>query len=266
MNEREIVSFQRFIVNWYQQNGRHVLPWRLTADPFNILVSELMLQQTQVSRVIPKYEAFLKRFPGLSSLRSTSLADVLILWQGLGYNRRAKYLWQLAQAVERLPHSYDELVKLPGIGPYTANAICAFAFNRPVTMIETNIRAVFLYHFFPTDTKVSDDQLLLLITKTINKRNARKWYWALMDYGSYLKTILPNPNRRSKKYATQSKFEGSSRQVRGEIIRVLTQRKLTDRSILFATLTSNQIFFEQALQQLINEDLVIEIDKQLSLK
>lgn len=266
MRKQEIESFQRFITKWYQKYGRRTLPWRLTTDPYAILVSELMLQQTQVSRVIPKYEAFLKRFPNLKSLKSSSLADVLILWQGLGYNRRAKYLWQLAQTTQTLPCSQTELQKLPCIGPYTASAICAFAFNKPVSMIETNIRSVFLYHFYPTDLKVTDNQLLPLITTSIDQINPRQWYWALMDYGSYLKFILPNPNRRSKQHTTQSKFEGSNRQVRGEIIRALTQKNLIDRTLLFETLTSNQLFFEKALQQLIAEGLVIEIDKQLSLK
>lgn len=266
MNKREIESFQRFIAQWYQLYGRHALPWRQTSDPYNILVSELMLQQTQVSRVIPKYETFLKRFPNLHSLQLSSLAEVLILWQGLGYNRRAKYLWELAQAVQKLPSTYDELRKLPGIGPYTASAICAFAFNQPVTMIETNIRSVFLYHFFPSETNISDGDLLPLITMTIDQTIPRQWHWALMDYGSYLKTILTNPNRRSKSYGIQSKFAGSSRQVRGEIIRILTQKKLIDRISLFSTLTSNKLFFDTALQQLIAENLVIEVDKQLSLK
>ncbi len=266
MNKREIQLFQRYITQWYHQYGRHTLPWRLTTNPYKILVSELMLQQTQVSRVLPKYEVFLKRFPNLNELHSCSLADVLILWQGLGYNRRAKYLWQLSQEVLQLPRTYDELVQLPGIGPYTANAVATFAFNQPITMIETNIRSVFLYHFFPTETHITDVQLLPLITMSIDQRNPRQWYWALMDYGSYLKTILPNPNRRSRQYVIQSKFEGSNRQVRGEIIRVLTQRKLIDRTLLFETLTSNPQFFETALQQLIEEGLVIEIDKLLSLK
>lgn len=266
MRKQEIESFQRFITMWYQKYGRHTLPWRLTTDPYAILVSELMLQQTQVSRVIPKYEVFLKRFPNLKSLKSSSLADVLIFWQGLGYNRRAKYLWQLAQTTQTLPSSQTELQKLPGIGPYTASAICAFAFNQPVLMIETNIRSVFLYHYFPTDIEVLDNQLLPLISASIDQLNPRQWYWALMDYGSNLKSTLPNPNRRSKQHATQSKFEGSSRQVRGEIIRILTQRKSIDRRLLFETLTSNQLFFEEALEQLLTEGFIIEIDKQLSLK
>lgn len=266
MNKQDIQSFRRYITQWYHQYGRHTLPWRLTTDPYSILVSELMLQQTQVSRVIPKYEVFLKRFPKLTSLKSSSLADVLILWQGLGYNRRAKYLWQLAQLVQTLPSSQAELEKLPGIGPYTASAICTFAFNQPVPMIETNIRSVFLYHFFPTETKIADNQLLPLITMTIEKTNPRQWYWALMDYGSYLKSILPNPSRKSQHHATQSRFEGSSRQVRGEIIRILTKQKAINQVALFDTLTSNRLFFETALQQLIAEDIVIEIDKQLSLK
>lgn len=266
MNKQEIESFQRYITQWYHQYGRHSLPWRLTTDPYAILVSELMLQQTQVSRVIAKYEVFLKRFPNLKSLKSSSLADVLIFWQGLGYNRRAKFLWQLAQATQILPSSQAELEKLPGIGPYTASAICAFAFNKPTSMIETNIRSVFLYHFFPTDVKVSDNQLLPLITTSIDQLNTRQWYWALMDYGNYLKSVLPNPNRRSKQHTIQSKFEGSSRQVRGEIIKILTQQKVIDRTLLFETLTSNQLFFEEALEQLLTEGFILEIDKQLSLK
>ena len=266
MNKQEIESFQRYITQWYHQYGRHSLPWRLTTDPYAILVSELMLQQTQVSRVIAKYEVFLKRFPNLKSLKLSSLADVLIFWQGLGYNRRAKFLWQLAQATQILPSSQAELEKLSGIGPYTASAICAFAFNQPTPMIETNIRSVFLYHFFPNEKNVPDHNLVPLISSTVDQNNPRRWYWALMDYGSYLKTILPNPNRRSKQHTTQSKFEGSSRQVRGEIIRILTQNKSIDRTLLFKTLRSNPQFFETALQQLIEEGLVIEIDKQLSLK
>ncbi|HNS65921.1 MAG TPA: A/G-specific adenine glycosylase, partial [Candidatus Woesebacteria bacterium] len=190
MRKQEIESFQRYITIWYQKYGRHTLPWRLTTDPYAILVSELMLQQTQVSRVIPKYKVFLKRFPNLKSLKSSSLADVLIFWQGLGYNRRAKYLWQLAKTTQILPSSQVELEKLPGIGPYTASAICAFAFNQPTPMIETNIRSVFLYHFFPDQKNVSDRDLVPLVSSAVDQSNPRRWYWALMDYGSYLKTIL----------------------------------------------------------------------------
>ncbi|HNQ17247.1 MAG TPA: A/G-specific adenine glycosylase [Candidatus Woesebacteria bacterium] len=266
MRKQEIESFQRYITIWYQKYGRHTLPWRLTTDPYAILVSELMLQQTQVSRVIPKYKVFLKRFPNLKSLKSSSLADVLIFWQGLGYNRRAKYLWQLAKTTQILPSSQVELEKLPGIGPYTASAICAFAFNQPTPMIETNIRSVFLYHFFPDQKNVSDRDLVPLVSSAVDQSNPRRWYWALMDYGSYLKTILPNPNRRSKQHAIQSMFEGSSRQVRGEIIKILTQQKVIDRTLLFKTLKSNQLFFEEALEQLLTEGFIIEIDKQLSLK
>lgn len=253
-----LAHFQHFISNWYHLYGRHDLPWRLTTDPYLILVSELMLQQTQVTRVIPKYQAFIERFPTLSSLQSTQLADVLKLWQGLGYNRRAKYLWQLAQTVDQLPTDQTELQKLPGIGPYTAAAICAFAYNQPVVMIETNIRTVFLYHFFYNQSNVNDQQLLPLIESTLNHSNPRQWYWALMDYGSYLKSILPNPSRLSKHHTKQSTFQGSSRQVRGEIIRLLTRHSQLTKSELRSHITGNQTHFEIALQQLLNENLVEE--------
>lgn len=258
-------SFRQFITWWYHQYGRHSLPWRLTTDPYAILVSELMLQQTQVSRVIPKYQAFLDQFPNLAALKSAKLAAVLTLWQGLGYNRRAKYLWQLGQTVLELPNSQQELQTLPGIGPYTAGAIGAFAFNQPVTLIETNIRTVFLYHFFPNQTNISDADLLPLIADSLDQTNPRTWYWALMDYGSHLKTNLGNQSRRSKSYTKQSKFAGSLRQVRGEILRTLiTNQQLTKRA-LAQQITGNSDHFEEALSQLVSEKLVVSQKNNFSL-
>lgn len=250
-------SFRQFITWWYHQYGRHTLPWRLTTDPYAILVSELMLQQTQVSRVIPKYQAFLDRFPDLVTLKSAKLADVLTLWQGLGYNRRAKYLWQLGQTVVELPNSQTELQKLPGIGPYTAAAIGAFAFNQPVTLVETNVRTVFLYHFFPDQTDISDADLLPLVTASLDQKNPRTWYWALMDYGSHLKATFGNQNRRSKTYAKQSKFTGSLRQVRGEILRILITHGQLPKTKIAKHIRGNSDHFDKALSQLIAEQLVV---------
>lgn len=258
-----MLLFQKFLRSWYLSFGRHELPWRQTSDPYKILVSELMLQQTQVERVIPKYLAFIKEFPSTNKLAKASLRDVLVLWQGLGYNRRAKYLYECAKTIEEkyrgeFPKSEETLRELPGIGPYTASAICAFSYNQPVVLIETNVRAVFLYHFFPETTAVDDKVLIPQIAASVDKSNAREWYWALMDYGSYLKKILPNPNRRSKQYTKQSKFTGSLRQVRGEIIRLLTQYESLPTEELFKRIQSNKSHYTDALEQLFEEKLVVE--------
>jgi A/G-specific adenine glycosylase len=174
-----------------------------------------MLQQTQVDRVIPKYKSFLKKFPNSKALGQAPLAEVLKEWQGLGYNRRAKYLWE---AAKQMKGKYV-LEDLPGVGPYTANAVRVFAYNEPRVLIETNIRAVFLHHMFPKSKKVTDARLLLFIAAAVPPAKAREWYSALMDYGSYLKSITPNPSRRSKHHTKQSKFKGSDREIRGAILR-----------------------------------------------
>ncbi|PID32468.1 endonuclease III [Candidatus Saccharibacteria bacterium] len=218
------------------------MPWRQpgpagTYDPYAILVSELMLQQTQVGRVIPKYRVFMERFPDAVSLASAPLADVLRLWSGLGYNRRAKYLWRAAGIIQErwggvMPAAVEELVALPGVGRNTAGAVVAYAFNKPVVFVETNIRTVFIHHCFPSVSSVDDRQLVPLIAATLpdgsdEHASVREWYWALMDYGAYLKQQIGNVSRRSKQYTRQSPFEGSRRQIRGEVLRLLGQRPLT---------------------------------------
>lgn len=225
MNKKER-AFQRLVLDFYDEYGRHDLPWRRTHDPYPILVSELMLQQTQVERVIPKYDAFLKRWSTVDALSRARLSSVLKEWQGLGYNRRAKFLKQAAEAVcERrdgvFPQKMDELLQLPGIGPYTAAAVSAFAYNQPVVLIETNVRRVFIHHFFADRDGVSDAELLPLIERTLPPERSREWYSALMDYGTHLKRTVGNANVRSKHYKKQSKFEGSDRQIRGAILREL---------------------------------------------
>lgn len=216
-------DFRRLVVDYWKKAGRHDLPWRQTDDPYAILVSEMMLQQTQVHRVIPFYERFLKRFPTPEALANASRADVLSAWSGLGYNRRALFLYESAKAMVArhdgaVPRSYDELRALPGIGDYTAKAVRVFAFDEPESLIETNVRAVFIHHFFPRGRAVSDARLMPLITRTVGDR-PREWYAALMDYGTYLKAINPNPSRRSRHHTKQSAFAGSQREVRGAILK-----------------------------------------------
>lgn len=201
-------------------------PWRKSITPYKVLVSEIMLQQTQAERVSGKFIAFMKQFPTIEHLANASQTELLAAWQGLGYNRRALMLWRCAQAVIRehagkIPRDEIALQKLPGIGPYTASAIMAFACNKPTIVIETNIRRVFIHHFFANQTGIHDNQLLPLIEHAMDRANPRKWYSALMDYGAHLKTHIKNPNRRSAHYAKQSTFKGSLREVRGKILKEL---------------------------------------------
>ena len=214
------------IYRYYGEHGRS-LPWRTTHNPYHILVSEIMLQQTQVQRVMGKYERFIKVFPDFSSLARAPLRMVLREWQGLGYNRRAVALKQIAQRVTKefggdLPSSVETLITFPGIGRATASAIAAFAFHEPMVFIETNIRRVFIHSFFHYKTNIRDTEIIPLVEKTLDTSNPREWYYALMDYGVMLKQECENPNRRSAHYQKQSPFQGSNMQVRGMILKMLT--------------------------------------------
>lgn len=213
----------------YYSNHKRPMMWRDNPHPYWVVVSEIMLQQTQVHRVMIKFSQFIETFPDFASLSQASLAEVLTIWQGLGYNRRGKYLWQIAQLIESeyqgiLPRDPEVLATFPGIGKATAGSIIAFAYNIPTVFIETNIRRVFIHHFFQDKESISDDDILPLIKSTVSPDNPREWYYALMDYGTYLKTQIINPNRKSKHYIVQGAFEGSNRQVRAHILRLLLQR------------------------------------------
>mgnify|MGYP002624450157 CR=1 FL=1 len=225
----ELSKFTEHVWSFYKDHNRS-FPWRETTDPYEIMVSEFMLQQTQTDRVVPKYEEFLNSFPSIETLAKASQSEVLKYWQGLGYNRRALYLHRTANEIRSrfngiFPENITDLETLPGIGPYTSAAIATFAFNQPHVFIETNIRTVYIHHFFEDKEGIDDTQLMPLIEETLDQQNPREWYYALMDYGSYLKKQHPNPNRKSKHYTKQSKFEGSLRQVRGAILRELIDSK-----------------------------------------
>lgn len=228
MNKTEFVE-----VVWQKalELYRH-MPWRDDTRPYYVLVSELMLQQTQVDRVIPKFNAFIATFPNEVALADASLADVLILWQGLGYNRRAKYLHDAAKMIVSdfngaFPSSKSELLRLPGVGPNTAGAILNYAFNQPTVFVETNVRTVYFHHFFPDGDKVTDAQLTPLIEQTISHEHPREFYWALMDYGSWLKRQGVGRITQSRHYVKQSPLKGSVREVRGQIISRLSKADLT---------------------------------------
>jgi A/G-specific adenine glycosylase len=228
LSKEQVKVFRKALLDHYAASGRHELSWRQTDDPYRIIVSELMLQQTQVPRVVPKYHEFLEKFPDVRSLARAPLSDVLIVWQGLGYNRRAKFLWETARLIDQngggFPDTIEGLIRLPGIGPNTAGAIMAYAYNHPVLFVETNIRTVYIHHFFADRSGVADKQIIELVEQTIDQTDPRTFYWALMDYGSHLKASGQKLNARSKHYSTQSPFEGSRRQVRGAALRVLAGR------------------------------------------
>lgn len=238
-------EFRRVVWRYYRVHGRHDLPWRKTRDPYKILVSEVMLQQTQVDRVVPFYKRFIKQFPTAKRLAAAPLSEVLAAWSGLGYNRRAKLLREAAKGLLEIPFlSYRtdlvfdavrlvrELEALPGVGPYTARAVAAFAYNADVVFVETNIRTAIIYHFFPnvgftkSHMNVSDKEIAVILEKALPKGRAREWYSALMDYGAHLKRSGVRVNAQSAQYAKQAKFDGSLRQVRGAIVKALTAKKL----------------------------------------
>jgi A/G-specific adenine glycosylase len=239
ITRQQKIEFLEVLWQYYAQAGRDSLPWRQPEgtgefSPYKIMVSELMLQQTQVSRVISKYTAFLERFPTVESLAVTELGDVLILWQGLGYNRRAKFLWQAARQVVELqefPRTAEALIGLPGVGVNTAGAILAYAYNLPTVFIETNVRTVYIHHFFDGHMTVSDKEIATVVAQTLESENPREFYWALMDYGSYLKSAVGNLNTVSKHYSKQSRFDGSRRQIRGHIIKLLGSAPHTTEEI-----------------------------------
>lgn len=231
------------------------LPWRRTRDPYKIWLSEVMLQQTQVARVETRWQEWLDRFPTVGDLAAAPVSDVLAAWQGMGYNRRALSLKKAAETIAQeydgaFPCSVKELVALPGIGPATAQGIRSFAFDLPGVYLETNVRTVVLHLLFPDASEVSDKELTPIVEATCPaavctdeadeatvrlqlagrfadpqdaRDTPRAWYYAMLDYGAYLKKTVPNPSRRAKAYTRQSKFEGSRRQKRAEAVRMLLE-------------------------------------------
>lgn len=246
----------------FYRNNRRDLPWRNTHDPYRILVSEMMLQQTQVKRVLEVYPRFIEKFPDFAALNAAPVKDLLRVWQGLGYNRRALALKKTASRIINewngiLPDDEKILCSLPGIGKATSAAVQAFAFGKPSLLIETNIRRVFIHCYFLDSPLVSDREILPLIKETLDHENPRDWYYALMDYGSYLGKTRENPNRRSRQYKKQSPFEGSTRQVRGRILSYLITNGNTLKTELCEELGLPSCRIDPVLDSLIAEGFII---------
>ncbi|MHA2037291.1 MAG: A/G-specific adenine glycosylase [Promethearchaeota archaeon] len=223
---KEVISqFRSFIYGYYKQHGRD-FPFRQKITPYNVLVSEIMLQQTQTGRVSEKFLNFIEQFPNFLALSQAPLEDVLKAWQGLGYNRRAIALKKISNIVVsdyngNLPNSIEILKSFPQIGHNTASSIATFAFNTPNVFIETNIRRVYIYFFFHSKDKITDKELFPIVEDTLDKTNPREWYYALMDYGVMLKKSHPDLNKRSAHYRKQAPFKGSNREIRGNLLKIL---------------------------------------------
>jgi len=268
-DDQGIGAFQNLVLSRYRASARK-FPWRETTDPYAILVSEIMLQQTQVGRVTEKFPVFLTAFPDFATLAAAPLADVLAAWQGMGYNRRAMALQKCARIVAdehggQLPDDPTILATFPGIGKATAASICAYAFNSPVIFIETNIRRVFIHHFFDDGGTISDDAILPLVETALYRPDPREWYNALMDYGTDLAKSVPNPNRRSRHYTKQSAFEGSDREIRGKLLKLLVANGTMTRVSLIGTLAEDPERTKRILSALETEGFIRLTKKGLSL-
>jgi A/G-specific adenine glycosylase len=249
--------FIKNILLFYKEKGRHDLVWRKKITPYKILVSEIMLQQTQVSRVLAKYNDWMKLYPTLLSLRKASLQEILVLWQGLGYQRRAKALYEIAKNYRELPKNYDELLTLPGIGKYTASALSAFAYNEfSYPMLETNIRTVMIDEFLHGENEIHDGQLYdhldrLATYKEVKDVGARVWYYALMDYGAHLKENKISHNSKSVHYTKHSVYKGSLRELRAKTLFAITH----DEKL------PSDMRLEKVLELLIKEGYVVKKGK-----
>jgi len=256
-------SFRMIIRSYYQKYGRD-LPWRKTKDPYRIFVSEIMLQQTQVERVLKKYDEFIDAFPDFKSLANTRLDRLLKVWSGMGYNRRALAMKAAAEKVVNeyngvLPLDPDQLITFPGIGKATAGSIPAFALDLPTVFIETNIRRVYIHFFFRDDSAVHDNAVIPIVEKTLDRSDPKNWYYALMDYGVMLGRRDENQNRRSVHYAKQGRFEGSKRQARGKVLKELTMNPGRSDLEIRALLKKDDADVTEILSGLKNEGFIRKV-------
>lgn len=260
LNQVVIKTFQNIIYLYFKQYGRD-FPFRKEINPYTVVVSEMMLQQTQTNRVAEKFQQFIQEFPNFKSLADAPLNNVLEVWQGLGYNRRAVALKTIAQKVVNefdgiLPADLEILKSLPQIGHNTASSIVAFAFNMPTFFIEVNIRRVYIYFFFPGKSSIQDKVIMPIVRKTLDRSNVRKWYYALMDYGVMLKKSHPELNKRSAHYRKQSKFKGSNREIRGKILKLLIASSYLTEAEIFKELKINSKKLKEILRLLIKEGFI----------
>ena len=261
--------FRNKVWGYYRANCRD-FEWRQEISSYRVFVSEIMLQQTQTARVVPKFNEFIGRFPDFQTLASAPFSEVLRYWKGLGYNRRAKYLQESAAAIHELygdilPEDPELLVRLPGIGPATAASMIVFAHNLPLAFVETNIRTVFIYFFFPHHHKVRDSEVMALASRTLDQNDPRQWYYALMDYGVMLKKTVGNFGRKSSSYRKQSRFQGSDRQLRGMILQILLDRKAVSEDELTKLLPETPGRLRRVIDGLCADKIIVSRSNRLFL-
>jgi len=265
----EVVNtFRNIIYSYYKQYGRD-FPFRKKIKPYYVLVSEIMLQQTQTSTVSERFLNFIDKFPDFKALSEAPLDEVLSAWQGLGYNRRAVALKNIAELVikdhgGKLPDSVEILKTFPQIGHNTASSIVAFAFNKPVKFIETNIRRVYIYFFFPGRNDVNDKEILPLVEVTSDNEDPRNWYNALMDYGVMLKKSHPELNKRSAHYRKQKSFKGSNRELRGKLLKIVLKEEKIAREKIYKMLDFKESRINKILKQLSKEGFIQIEENQVS--
>jgi A/G-specific adenine glycosylase len=257
LSKNGILAFRRKILRFYKKYGRK-LPFRETTDPYKIAVAEIMLQQTQVERVVEKYNSWIAKWPDWKSLSKATSRQLLAAWSGLGYNRRAIYLGRMAREIVenfdgRLPEDPKQLMTLAGIGPYTANAILIFAFNKPLTAIDTNIRRVIIFEF-GLQPDISPVQLESIARQLLPRRSSRRWHNALMDYS---RIVLPKQLSSAPPLSRQTKFKGSIRQIRGAIIKKLTVQNRVSLALLSRELGRSPEDIHQAAIGLQKDGMVV---------
>ncbi|MDY6769142.1 MAG: A/G-specific adenine glycosylase [Candidatus Nanohaloarchaea archaeon] len=270
----DVEQLQDELLDWYQENKRD-LPWRRTDDPYEVLVAEIMLQQTQVSRVVPKWEAFLDRFPTVEELADAPLGDVLELWDGLGYNNRAKYLKQAAEQVVdefggEFPRDPEQLEELQGVGEYTANAVASFAFNNGGPVFDTNVRRL-LYRFHGA---AGDDELKAFHEQIFPEGESRVWNNAVMELGAEVCvdgtprcrecpwrqdcTAFRKKNFETPDIQSQSSFEGSWRQYRAKVLKLLMDAALDRDAIEEELALPDEYDLDELLAELQEEGMIEE--------
>lgn len=259
-------EFRNSVLSYYRGH-RRAMPWRDFITPYRVVVSEFMLQQTQVDRVTGHFERFVAAFPDFEALSSAPVNEILSLWQGLGYNRRALYLGETARILIReyggiVPAEPAVLSKLPGIGLATASAIIVYAYDKPLAYVETNIRTVYIHHFFSDMERVTDAEILKLVDLTMDRDKPREWFYALMDYGTYLKKSVGNLSRKSVGYGKAAGFKGSKREVRGAVLKILLaagnglKRDLAEKAAVLLGRKDER--FDEVLSDLVEEGFVSE--------
>ena len=258
-----LAALHERLLDWYAGNGRD-LPWRHSTDPYAILVSEVMLQQTQVPRVVVRYPQFLARFPTLASLAEARLADVLAAWLGLGYNNRALRLKRCAEALPGgvLPAELDALRALPGIGPYTARAVLIFARNADLAAVDANVRRVLTSELgLPHD--LSPAALQAVADAAQPRGRSRDWHNALMDYGSL---VLTSRGTGIAPRTRQTPFAGSPRQRRARLLRALVERGPLSRTEAAAELGLSPADCDEAIASLVRDGLAAADDSTVTVR